>query len=116
MNDELTAGAVQTRIRQILKDAENRAGRIASSEILKLLRSDLERLAGDPPTHATVQLFKAGGKWYTDESWRIPEGAIGPWDMASSPDFHTFGGPVLVETQEPWGYPFLIMPGPEAKQ
>jgi hypothetical protein len=96
MTDELTAGAVQTRVRQLADAAwdalsdENKDRQI----VLETLIGDLRRLGGKAPTHATVQLFKPGGKWYTDESWRIPPGAI--------------GGPVLVETQEPWGYPFLL--------
>jgi hypothetical protein len=111
MTDELTAGAVQTRVRQLADAAwdalsdENKDRQI----VLEQLLQSLQRLAGPAPTHATVQLFKPGGKWYTDESWRIPPGAIGPWDMEDSPDFHRIsGGPVLVETQEPWGYPFLL--------
>ena len=61
---------------------------------------------------AKVILFKPGGKYYTEEEWRIPEGAIGPYDMWGSPDFRRIdNGPVLVETQEPWGYPFLIIYG-----
>lgn len=60
---------------------------------------------------ARVILFKIGGKYYTEEEWRVPNTAIGPYDMAESPDFRRIaGGPVLVPAQEPWGYPFLIMP------
>jgi hypothetical protein len=58
---------------------------------------------------ATVILFKPSGKYYTEERWRIPDGAIGPFDMDQSPDFRRIaGGPVLVETQEPWGFPHLF--------
>ena len=59
---------------------------------------------------ATVVLFKPTGKYYTEEQWRIPEGAIGPYDMRESPDFRRISGQgaVLVETQEPWGYPHLF--------
>ena len=56
-----------------------------------------------------VILFKKSGKYYTEEQWRIPAGAIGPYDMALSPDFRRIDdGPVLVETQEPWGFPHLF--------
>jgi hypothetical protein len=57
---------------------------------------------------ATVILFKPSGKFYTEEQWRIPEGAIGPWDMERSPDFRRIArGPVLI-TGEPWGFPHLF--------
>lgn len=72
---------------------------------------------------ATVILFKPNGKYYTKEEWRIPETVpdhseyrgdfvrtvIGPYDMRHSPDFRRIsGGAVLVESQEPWGYPHLF--------
>lgn len=58
---------------------------------------------------ATVILFKPSGKYYTEEEWEIPRGAIGPFDMDASPDFRRIdNGPVLVATQEPWGYPHLF--------
>lgn len=72
---------------------------------------------------AKVVLFKTSGKYYTEEYWRIPEKfvdpvsgrerePIGPHDMEHSPDFRRIdNGPVLVESQEPWGYPCLL-PGP----
>lgn len=61
---------------------------------------------------AKVTLFKPSGKYYTEEEWEIPENAIGPYDMAESPDFRAIGGgPVLVETQEPWGFPDLLISG-----
>lgn len=61
-------------------------------------------------TTALVILFQPGGKYYTEEWWRIPEGAIGPYDMQRSSDFRRIGGgPVLVDTQEPWGYPHLFL-------
>lgn len=41
---------------------------------------------------ATVILFKPSGKYYTEEPWRIPEDAIGPYDMQRSPDFRRIGG------------------------
>lgn len=59
---------------------------------------------------AKVTLFKDTGKYYTEEEWEIPSGAIGPWDMQFSKDFRRIGnGPILVHTQEPWGYPFLLV-------
>lgn len=58
---------------------------------------------------AKVVLFKPNGKYYTEEYWTIPENAIGPHDMIKSPDFRRIGnGSVLVETQEPWGFPCLF--------
>lgn len=110
--DELTAAAVQTRIRQL---ADQYGGVTISASpglqiLLERLIGDLRHLAGPEPKTAKVQLFKPGGKWYADEEWVIPADAIGPFDMADSPDFHRIsGGPVLVETQEPWGYPFLLV-------
>lgn len=63
----------------------------------------------DKPKVARVILFKLSGKYYTEEQWRIPEDAIGPYDMERSPDFRRIGnGAVLVETQEPWGFPHLF--------
>jgi hypothetical protein len=59
---------------------------------------------------ASVILFRLSGKYYTEERWRIPKNAIGPYDMKSSPDFRTIGGgPVLVVSQEPWGFPHLLV-------
>lgn len=68
---------------------------------------------------ATVILFKASGKYYTTESWRVPDGAVGPWDMEESPDFRRIeGGAVLVAADadtgsfpndENWGYPQLLI-------
>lgn len=60
-------------------------------------------------THAQVTLFRKSGKYYTEELWEIPDGAISPADMDRSKDFRRIdGGAVLVETQEPWGFPHLI--------
>jgi len=71
---------------------------------------------------AKVILFKRSGKYYTEEEWRVPADVpresgdgrrpvLGPYDMEHSMDFRRIdGGAVLVETQVPWGYPFLIMP------
>jgi hypothetical protein len=70
-----------------------------------------------------VMLFKPNGKYYGREEWEVPKEVkdkndyrgeftrevIGPYDMDQSPNFHRIdGGPVLVETQEPWGYPHLF--------
>lgn len=58
---------------------------------------------------AEITLFKPGGKYYTTEKWRIPSPCLVPDEMVNSPDFRRIdGGPVLVETQEPWGYPALL--------
>lgn len=69
------------------------------------------------PAHQTAKviIFKGRGKYYTEDVWRIPRSAIGPYDMINSPDATKWVGPdqtwiVLVETQEPWGHPFLIVP------
>ena len=74
---------------------------------------------------ADVILFKPGGKYYTEERWRFPaleeveahplyQGGgdyIGPWVMRYSPDHRTISdGPVLVISQEPWGFPHLLVP------
>lgn len=54
-------------------------------------------------------LFKPSGKYYTEEEWLIPPDAIGPYDMDRSPGFRRIGGgPVLVDMQEPWGFPHLF--------
>ncbi|MCP4223675.1 MAG: hypothetical protein GY773_10065 [Actinomycetia bacterium] len=60
---------------------------------------------------ARVILFKESGKYYTEEDWTVPEGpeSIGPHCMRHSPDFRRIGGgAVLVDTQEPWGFPCLF--------
>jgi len=71
---------------------------------------------------ATVILFKPSGKYYTEERWEIPSredaearadylpgDMLLPSVMWHSPDFRRIGGgAVLVETQEPWGYPHLF--------
>lgn len=71
---------------------------------------------------ARVILFKDSGKYYTEEEWEIPTkeevvergglpgSSIGPFCMAYSRDFRRIGnGPVLVVSQEPWGYPHLLI-------
>lgn len=61
------------------------------------------------PTHVDVILFKDSGKYYTEERWKIPEDAIGPYDMERSVDFRRIGGgAVLIPSQEPWGFPQLF--------
>lgn len=58
---------------------------------------------------ARVILFKKSGKYYTEEEWEIPEGARLPCDMEDSIDFRRINdGAVLIDTQEPWGYPHLF--------
>ena len=71
---------------------------------------------------AKVTLFKPSGKFYTDEEWEIPTpeeivergGDRGDQfapnaAMRYSKDFRRIsGGAVLIESQEPWGYPGLI--------
>lgn len=74
-----------------------------------------------PLTTARVILFKASGKYYTEEAWLIPTldevlagggnrgDATIPYCMRFSTNFRRIeGGPILVVTQEPWGYPHLI--------
>jgi hypothetical protein len=69
------------------------------------LQSDMK----PTPGKVWVILFKHSGKYYTQEEWEIPKNAIGPYDMERSKDRRHIGhGPVLVVTQEPWGYPHLI--------
>jgi|KBSSwiStaDraftv2_1062776.scaffolds.fasta_scaffold00340_23 hypothetical protein len=59
---------------------------------------------------AKVILFKRSGKYYSEEEWEIPENCIIPAYMDESDDFRTIsGGPVLIPTQEPWGYPHLFV-------
>lgn len=73
---------------------------------------------------ARVTLFKKGGKYYTQTFWEVPTreevlerggnggDSIGPHCMQYSKDFRRVGGDgaVLVEEQEPWGYPHLFPP------
>lgn len=92
--------------------------------ILEALIDNIRRaLKPSREQRVTVHLFKPSGKWYAEEEWRVPttirdhspqrgyfvREAIGPWDMRHSPDFRRIsGGPVLVPSQEPWGYPHLF--------
>lgn len=65
---------------------------------------------------ATVVLFKPSGKYYTSESWDIPEGAYGPYDMRFSRDFRQIDGTGMVlvpsdsefDGDENWGFPCLL--------
>lgn len=77
---------------------------------------------------AKVILFKDSGKYYTEEEWEIPtEEELEekqeyielpyrhylslPTCMYLSKDFRRIGkGAVLVVTQEPWGFPHLLLP------
>lgn len=72
---------------------------------------------------AKVTLFRASGKYYCEERWRIPTreqiiehggaggDAVIPYAMRYSVDFRRIDdGPVLVQDQEPWGYDHLLMP------
>ena len=95
------------------------------AQILTL--GDVEEVAPEPESvKVNVVLFKASGKYYTEEPWRVPvtvphvtllgmtHPPTGPYDMRHSPDFRRIdGGAVLVESQEPWGYPHLF-PGEPA--
>lgn len=59
----------------------------------------------------SVVLFKPSGKYYTQERWRVPTEAIGPYDMDKSLDYRTIGGgAVLIDPQEneAFGYPHLF--------
>lgn len=74
---------------------------------------------------ATVILFKDTGKYYTQEEWEIPTknevlarggnpgDAAGPYCMQYSKDFRRIGntGAVLIDAQEPWGFPHLFPGG-----
>ncbi|MGY4541355.1 hypothetical protein ACVWY0_001264 [Arthrobacter sp. UYNi723] len=69
---------------------------------------------------AAVTLFKDSGKYYTQETWKVPVNAIGPSDMSMSPDFRRIsGGAVLIEAESPaeftdaqnWGFPHLFPSG-----
>lgn len=65
-----------------------------------------------PPRKAKVTLFRPSGRYYTEEEWEVPSGATGPQDMVRSPDWRRIdSGPVLVDAQEPWGYPHLFPMG-----
>jgi hypothetical protein len=85
-----------------LRDALTVAGTARALDIL---------VQKDSPKKATVILFKDSGRYYTEEEWEIPADAIGPHDMKRSKDFRRIeGGSVVIPTQEPWGYPYVIIP------
>ncbi|MFL6145598.1 MAG: hypothetical protein ACJ72N_27520 [Labedaea sp.] len=107
MSEKLTAQTIQQLIRDALLAYRARHD-------LEDLLARLAQLAGPALTHVNVELYRASGKYYTEESWRIPGGAIGPYDMRNSPDFHRIdpAGVVVVPAQEPWGFPAVIMPTP----
>lgn len=67
----------------------------------------------------SVVLFKESGKYYSEESWRVPNNnnSVGPAEMVNSPDYHRIGkGKVLITSDshvhapndQNWGYPHLI--------
>jgi hypothetical protein len=71
-----------------------------------------------------VTLFRASGKYYTEEDWELPTadeivergGSRGDYyapqtAMRYSENFRQIDalGPVLIDSQEPWGYPGLIL-------
>lgn len=79
--------------------------------------SNLDSVDSEEVRRASVTLFKPSGKYYTGESWRVPENAEGPEDMISSPDFKRIaGGQVLVESEahshspedKNWGVPHIL--------
>jgi hypothetical protein len=102
---------LKTRIRRLSRDAwdalsdENRDRQL----ILEKLIADLDKEVGAAPTKVRVELYKASGKYYTVDEWRIPDGAIGPADMRHSPDWRRIdNGVVVVPAQEPWGFPHVF--------
>lgn len=103
---------MRTMLRKLAKEARRIAERGDCEGVYAFMLSEVERLGGPEPTHATVELYRASGKYYTEEPWRIPEGAIGPYDMRNSPDFRRIdnAGVVVVPAQEPWGFPHVFMP------
>lgn len=65
----------------------------------------------------SVILFKDSGKYYSEESWRVPYEPLDPSEMVNSPDYHRIGnGKVLITSEahdhaskdQNWGYPHLI--------
>lgn len=107
----------KAKLSALLSTAASYGYDVRSTSLLGAVLSDLvERLPEDeaasaaPPLTVEVTLFKASGKFYTTEPWRIPAGAIGPYDMVRSPDFRRINGDgaVLIGSQEPWGFPHLF--------
>lgn len=104
-----------SRERLLALPADKRRG-TPEMEMFCLLSEVLEQIkeVGTERSHAKVILFKPSGKYYTEEQWKIPEDAIGPYDMERSLHFHRIGGgAVLVPSQEPWGFPHLFPGVPE---
>lgn len=62
------------------------------------------------PDTARVILFKANGKYYTEEDWRVPADGIGPWVMRQSPDFRRIDNGAVMVTSDRWGFPCLLPP------
>lgn len=92
-----------------LPDDERRGS--PEMEMYFLLADVVEQIkeVGTERAYVKATLFKPSGKYYTCERWRIPKDAIGPYDMVLSPDFRRIdGGAVLIESQEPWGFPHLF--------
>jgi hypothetical protein len=90
-------------------DMEDRMARVLKRALEEAGETFPRAILAGAPRQARVILFKDSGKYYTEEWWRIPDDAIGPWDMKRSENFRRIGrGAVLVDTQEPWGYPHLF--------
>jgi hypothetical protein len=90
-------------------DTEDRMARVLKRALEEAGDTLPRTILAGAPRRARVILFKASGKYYTEEWWRIPDNAIGPHDMKWSKDFRRIdGGAVLVDSQEPWGYPHLF--------
>jgi hypothetical protein len=107
LNDREKSRDMIDRARQVLGDTVGWDDEYARVEALKILRGSgtpRDEPVGDIVNgYALAVLFQPSGKYYTEEQWRIPKGALGPYDMGRSPDFHRIsGGPVLVPSQEPW--------------
>jgi hypothetical protein len=104
-----------SRERLLALPADKRQG-TPEMEMFCLLSEVLDQVkkVGTERTYVRATLFKPSGKYYTEEDWKIPEDAIGPYDMERSPDFRRIGGgAVLIESQEPWGFPHLFPGVPE---
>lgn len=84
-----------------LKDLAKRGSLIDPRRVMEVV----EMLEVD---QAEVILFKPGGKYYTVDYWRVPEGAIGPYDLAQSPDFRRIGNGAVLVTSDRWGFPHLF--------
>jgi hypothetical protein len=104
--DELKAKVrEQLDIAEFQVNQEDRDRQLVLEELISCVRG----LVGTVQSHVTVQLYRPGGKYSTEEQWRIPAGAIGPYDMINSPDFRRISnGSVVVPAQEPWSYPHLF--------